>query len=238
MTVGKLRGHTPQIPKDPGPAMDSVREIGATSAVSPQALASVLGIPNGEFTPKVRDSILQLAHEIERLRRDLARTRARLADLAKTADEDMLLPVLNRRAFMRELSRFIALAARHGTASSLLYFDLNGFKTINDQFGHAAGDAALKHFAETVAGQIRETDVLARIGGDEFGIILAHVRYDQALATADRLAALVKERPLPWDGRKISLGCSFGVAELHAGLNADTAIKVADQQMYAQKRAK
>ena len=81
--------------------------------------------------------------------------------------------VLNRRAFAREVSRFVSFAARYGTPATLLYLDLNNFKTVNDTYGHAAGDAVLRHFASLMTRQIRESDVLARLGGDEFGVILA-----------------------------------------------------------------
>jgi diguanylate cyclase (GGDEF)-like protein len=235
MKFGKLEREE-RIAPAPG-VRGSMRAAGA-AAVAPAALASALGIPEAECTPKVRDAVLRLMREIDRLRSELAKTNGRLDDLAQAADQDMLLPVLNRRAFVREISRFVAFAARHGTASSLLYFDLNAFKAVNDDYGHAAGDAALKHFADLIAGQIRETDVLARLGGDEFGVILAHVRRDQALAKAARLVDLVRNQPLIWGGYEIRLDCSFGVFELHAGLNADAAMKQADEQMYAHKRAR
>src|SRR5215467_4687755 len=152
-----------------------------TSSVTPVTVsASVLGIPEAEFTPRVRDAIVTLMHEVDRLRREVEQTRSRLEDLARAADEDMLLPILNRRAFIREVSRFIAFAERHGTPSSLLYFDLDNFKAVNDAHGHAAGDAVLRHFSELIASQIRDTDVLARIGGDEFAVILDHVTLEQA----------------------------------------------------------
>src|SRR5215467_7953058 len=104
-----------------------------TSSVTPvTASASVLGIPEQEFTPRVRDAIMTLMHEVDVLRRELDQTRSRLDDLVKAADQDMLLPILNRRAFVRELSRFIGFAERYGTPSSVVYFDLNNFKHIND----------------------------------------------------------------------------------------------------------
>ena len=71
-------------------------------------------------------------------------------------------------------------ADRYKTSSSLIYIDLNNFKTVNDAHGHAAGDEVLRHIADLILGQIREFDVFARIGGDEFGVILAHVTADQA----------------------------------------------------------
>ena len=214
---------------------------GEASAVSPLkavTAASVLGIPEAEFTPKVRDAIMTLMHEVDRLRHELDETRSRIDDLKRAADEDSLLPVLNRRAFVREVNRFIAFAARHGTPSSLLYFDLNDFKEVNDRFGHAAGDLALKHFVDIIAGQIRETDVLARLGGDEFGVILSHVRREQALTKGASLLKALNDNPFYWDGSAIRLDFSYGALELHAGLNADAAMQKADEQMYAQKRTK
>jgi diguanylate cyclase (GGDEF)-like protein len=209
----------------------------ATSSVAPVvATASVLGIPEAEFTPRVRDAIMTLMHEVDRLRREVEQTRARLEDLAKTADEDMLLPILNRRAFIREVSRFIAFAERHGTPSSLLYFDLDNFKAVNDAYGHAAGDAVLRHFSELIASQIRDTDVLARIGGDEFAVILSHITLDQAKKKGISLSQNLRENPPKWNGEEVKLSFSCGAYELHGGIDPDNAISHADKAMYAEKR--
>ena len=94
--------------------------------------ASVLGIPESEFTPKVRDAIMGLMNEVENLRRELAQTKSRLEDVEKTADQDGMLPLLNRRAFVRELTRYIAFTGRYNTPASLIYFDLNHLKKTND----------------------------------------------------------------------------------------------------------
>ena len=99
-------------------------------AVTPAA--SVLGIPEGEFTPRVRDAIMGLMGEVDTLRRELTQTRARLEEVEKTADQDGMLPLLNRRAFVRELTRYIAFTGRYNTPASLIYFDLNHLKKIND----------------------------------------------------------------------------------------------------------
>ncbi len=98
--------------------------------------------------------------------------------MEKTADQDQLLPLLNRRAFVRELTRYIAFTGRYNTPASLIYFDLNHFKQINDTHGHAGGDAALEHFAETLLSHVRDSDCVGRLGGDEFGVLLTHA--DQA----------------------------------------------------------
>ena len=207
------------------------------SSVTPVTVsASVLGIPEAEFTPRVRDAIVTLMHEVDRLRREVEKTRARLEDLARAADEDMLLPILNRRAFIREVSRFIAFAERHGTPSSLLYFDLDNFKAVNDAYGHAAGDAVLRHFSELIQSQIRDTDVLARIGGDEFAVILDHVTLEQATKKGISLSQKLRENPPIWDGKEVEVSFSCGAYELHAGIDPDNAISHADKAMYAEKR--
>jgi diguanylate cyclase (GGDEF)-like protein len=214
----------------------AVADAPISEAAAIGAEASVLGIPEEEFTPRVRDAIILLMQEVDRLRREVAQTRERLEDLARAADQDMLLPILNRRAFVREITRFIAFAERYGTPSSVLYFDLDGFKTVNDIHGHAAGDAVLRHFAGLVAAHIRESDVLARLGGDEFGVILAHVTAEQAARKGATLAEALRNDPPVWEDKTIHLDFSYGVYELRAGENADSAIKEADRAMYAQKR--
>ena len=209
----------------------------APSVAPPAVAASVLGIPEAEFTPRVRDAIMTLMHEVGRLRQEVEQTRLRLEEMARAADQDMLLPILNRRAFVREISRFIAFAERYGTPSSLLYFDLDDFKTVNDAHGHAAGDYVLKHFADLLTSQIRDSDVLARIGGDEFAVLLAHVTLDQATKKGASLSQILRNQLPVWHGETINLSFSCGVYELHAGTSADIAIAHADRAMYEQKRS-
>jgi diguanylate cyclase (GGDEF)-like protein len=207
------------------------------TSIEPVANASVLGIPENEFTPRVRDAIMTLMSEVDVLRRELEQTRSRLEDVEKTADQDHLLPLLNRRAFVRELTRHIALTNRYGTPASLVYFDLNDFKSVNDTLGHAGGDAVLRHFSETLLNQVRDSDVVGRLGGDEFGILLTHANQDQAHKKADQLADTLRNRPLDWNGNSLSVSFSYGAFELRGGENADSAMARADEAMYAHKRA-
>jgi diguanylate cyclase (GGDEF)-like protein len=214
-------------------AADNVTPIRAPDSV----VASIYGIPDAEFTPSVQGAVMKLMGEAETLRTELQQMRVRLEQVEQAADQDQLLPILNRRAFVRELSRHIAFATRYATPSSLIYFDLDGFKSINDTYSHAAGDAALSHFADTLLAHVRESDVVGRLGGDEFGIILAHTDQTQAHSKATSLAKTLKASPALWRGRSIQVGFSYGAFELLAGDDADNAMQRADEAMYANKRA-
>ncbi len=209
------------------------------SVAAPQpvsATASVLGIPEAEFTPKVRDAIMTLMGEVDALRQELQKTRERLEQVERTADQDHLLPLLNRRAFVRELTRYIAFAGRYGTPVTLLYFDLDGFKQVNDTYSHAAGDAVLAHFADTLLSQTRDSDVVGRLGGDEFGVLLSHADAALGRKKADVLAEKLKNSPTMWQGKPIPIAFSYGAFELKGDDTPDLAMARADEAMYAHKR--
>jgi diguanylate cyclase (GGDEF)-like protein len=199
--------------------------------------ASVLGIPEAEFTPRVRDAIMGLMSEVDNLRRELNQTRARLEDMEKAADQDGMLPLLNRRAFVRELTRYIAITGRYNTPASLIYFDLNHLKKTNDTHGHAAGDAVLHHFADVLVKHVRDSDCVGRLGGDEFGVLLSHANQEKALKKADALAAALQASPTQWNGQTIPVSFAYGAFELKPDDNPDVAMARADQAMYEQKKA-
>lgn len=198
-------------------------------------VTAVLGIPESEFTPRVRDAIMRLMAEVDRLRQELHQTRHRLEESETLADRDPLLPILNRRAFVREMSRIMSFAERYDLPASLLYFDLDGFKAINDTYGHATGDAALAHVSSILIESTRESDVVGRLGGDEFGVILAKAGVEDAVAKADALAEIIRSRPLAVEGATITISCAHGATTFQAGENATEAIAKADRAMYAQK---
>jgi diguanylate cyclase (GGDEF)-like protein len=202
----------------------------------PGATASVLGIPEAEFTPRVRDAIMTLMGEVDNLRKELQQTREHLEEVERTADQDDLLPLLNRRAFVRELTRYIAFAGRYGTPATLIYFDLDGFKLVNDTYGHAGGDAVLAHFAQTLLDHVRDSDVVGRLGGDEFGVLLSHANEEQGRKKADLLAEKLRASPTLWNGKQIPTAFSYGAFELKPGDTADLAMARADEAMYVHKR--
>src|SRR3954468_22340293 len=176
----------------------------------PAVPAAVLEIPEAEFTPRVHDAVMGLMRELDDLRRELDQTRQRLQEVEKAADQDYLLPMRNRRAFVRELTRYIAFTGRYNTPAALIYFDMNQLKKINDTHGHAAGDAVLTHFSEVLLAHVRDSDCVARLGGDEFAILLSHADEIQALKKADHLAEVLSESPTVWNGITIPVSFSYG----------------------------
>src|SRR6476661_8866954 len=129
----------------------------------------------------------RLIEEISALRGKVARLQERVEQLDQLAHRDSLIDLPNRRGFMRELERLIARVDRYGINAAMLFVDVDGLKMINDTFGHRAGDEALIQVANLLAKGVRHSDVVARIGGDEFGILLEASDEAAAHETAARL---------------------------------------------------
>lgn len=234
--AGVGRGGRPEAPASSAAGAAAEPAVAGAPARSVADVATFLGIPDGDLTPKVRDGIARLIEEVDRLRRDLDTRDQRIAYLEQLADEDPLAPVLNRRAFVRELGRMVAFAERYGTPSSVLYFDLNGLKAINDRWGHAAGDAALAHVADVLLRHTRGTDVVGRLGGDEFGVILVQADDAAAAAKSAELAGAIAGSPLDWHGDALTVSTAVGSFAFDGGEPAHTVLSRADRAMYDQKR--
>ena len=174
-----------------------------------------------------------LAHENAALRARVAALEERLALAEHLADQDSLTPLANRRAFFRAVERAVAQCARHATPSALLFVDVDGMKHINDEHGHAAGDAALIHIAWLLREKVRAGDTVARLGGDEFGVLLEHTNADAAAEKAAGLRAAIGARPLD-DG--IPLSVAIGVTAIGPTDTPEAALARADQGMYRVKR--
>ena len=218
-----------------GMATRAAGRAGKASSARAADLTAVKGIPEAEFTPKVRDAIVALMHEVAQLRDELQRYKSRVADLERLADMDALVEIPNRRAFVRELARTMSYSERYGASASLLYFDLNGFKEINDTHGHAAGDAALRYVARVLMDNVRESDVVGRLGGDEFGVILAQADEAHARVKAESLAATIGAKRLSWSGKRLRIRLAYGVYALKPGEDPGSALAAADRAMYSHK---
>lgn len=220
-----------------GKASSSASPSAAQSAGAARDTASIMGVPEAELTPNVQRALLTLMGEVDQLRKETEALRAKIRDLESLADRDVFLPVLNRRAFLREVSKALALAERHDAPSALIYLDLNGFKAINDTHGHAAGDTALAQVAELIAAHVRETDAVGRLGGDEFGVVLTLTPAASAEAKAAELAETIAATPILHEGVELTLGAAWGVRALERGVDVETAMAEADAAMYARKTA-
>jgi diguanylate cyclase (GGDEF)-like protein len=182
-----------------------------------------------------RAMIMRLAAEVDALAAELKASRARISDLEARVDIDPLTDVLNRRGFERELKRSLAYIKRYGTSASLVFIDLDGFKPVNDRHGHAAGDAVLKAVAAALVHNVRASDVVARIGGDEFAALLWNVNASAASIKAAALEAAVYATPVRWGSSTLVVGASAGVAPLGALDSAHDVLARADAAMYVRK---
>lgn len=187
--------------------------------------------PDGEVSAEARAVLAGLADQNALLRASLAEARERLEEAERVADADTLTPLPNRRRFIRELERVVAQTNRHGTQAAVLYIDLECLKAVNDQHGHFAGDAALIHVGRLLGGLIRTTDLAARIGGDEFALILDHLDHNSAIETADRIARYIAAVPLDLGGKQVTLTASVGVATVIAGDTVDDVLRRADRNI-------
>lgn len=218
------------------------RALTQAGAAVPAAAAAkadtveILGVPEAEMTPAVRAAIQTLLAELDDLRGEVGRLKARLAQAEDAADRDSLTPLLNRRAFLRELNRVRTFAQRYGAPASLVYFDLDGFKAVNDRYGHPAGDAALKAVAERLIAHVRESDVVGRMGGDEFALVLVQADQATAEAKAAALAEAIEREPLRFGEWTAPTHLSYGVREITAGEPAEDLIAGADRAMFTAKR--
>ena len=177
-----------------------------------------------------------LREEVERLTAELARAREEAATLEALAHEDALTGLLNRRGFLRELSRAIAFRTRYGNPVALVVADLDRLKPINDGLGHQAGDDALRHVAGLLRRNLRASDSIGRIGGDEFALAVWQIDEDAARRKARALQAALAASPLQHGGRPIAVEASFGAVALAPGDTPEAALARADALLYDQKR--
>ncbi len=217
-------------------ARRALDQAGTAAAHEPTDILNLAGLSESELTPKIRDAILTLIAEVDALRRELGEARQRIGYLERLADEDTLMPIANRRAFVRELTRMMSFAQRYSTPSSIVYFDINDLKQINDRHSHAAGDAALLQVARVLIDNVRNTDVVGRLGGDELGVLLVQTDETLAQQKAAQLAQAVAAKPLLWQGKEIALSVAYGIYSFNGAEKAGDALDAADRAMYEAKR--
>lgn len=165
---------------------------------------------------------------------DISDRKRRESRLEHLVDHDHLTGLLNSRSFGRALEHESKSSARYGDTGAVLLLDLDHFKSVNDQFGHKAGDDVLKSIAETLLGRVRETDIVARLGGDEFGIILPRVDGERAIVVADGIVQAVRDQTARSAELQIVVTASVGIA-MFDGQSSAQILAAADLAMYEAK---
>jgi diguanylate cyclase (GGDEF)-like protein len=166
-----------------------------------------------------------------RLEDELLEAQSRLQELANT---DALTGLVNRRGFTEIATHDLKLAKRYGHKTSLIIFDLDHFKMVNDTHGHAMGDEVLAAIGRQCLGIMRDVDTLARWGGEEFAVLMPQTDLTGARQTAERLRVMISEFK-PVQGMDIRTTASFGVAELNGG-SFEGMVERADSCLYQAKR--
>ncbi len=193
-------------------------------------IPAIFGIAPEEITPQVKEAFIKFAREIDRLE-------TKVHELEIMADEDPLVPVMNRRAFERELTRTIAYSARYHAKACLVFFDIDDFKAVNDRFGHAAGDLVLHHISRLLVENTRKSDIVGRIGGDEFAVVLMQSDTANAAAKTRQLVKLLGNTPVLGIKSSFSLHLSAGIAAIEPEDSVQSIMARADRDMYANKTA-
>ena len=182
------------------------------------------------------DRIRELEVQVAILRRELLSLRIANAELERVVERDTLTPLYNRRYLINAVNNRLKRLGRYGTRSILVFVDVDGLKSINDTQGHCAGDFALVHIATLLSANVRATDIVARIGGDEFALILEELTREEAVAKLEGLRRVIADTPCEFSGTTLSLGASFGMAVMMDSDTDESLVARADADMYAQKR--
>ena len=168
--------------------------------------------------------------------RDVSHERKLTQQLSWYASHDTLTGLMNRREFEHQIAAALHSAKHEAHTHALLYIDLDQFKVVNDTCGHSAGDVLLQLLAKMLQTQMRDSDVLARLGGDELGVLLPHCPPNQAMLIADQLRQSIKNFRFVWDSRSFEIGASIGLVEInHDSKSMTDLLMAADQACYLAK---
>jgi diguanylate cyclase (GGDEF)-like protein len=160
----------------------------------------------------------------------------RMRDLQRQASQDPLTGLKNRRRFEEDLRTELARSRRQGTSGALMTLDLDNFKQVNDTLGHPVGDRVIEEIAGVLGGRTRETDVLARIGGDEFAIVLPNCGEEEAQRVGETIATAVREHvPQPSGVPQITVSVGIAMFGARTERSIESLIAEADRAMYGAK---
>ena len=172
------------------------------------------------------------------LERENARLRMRITELERLVSTDTLTPLFNQRHFIEELDRWCWRAHRYGGTYGLLFCDVDRLKAVNDIQGHSFGDDVLRGMAKALLGAVRKSDIVSRVGGDEFTVLLDSISVEQLAEKTASMRALFSEFPIKTNGPTLNVSVSVGSVLIESGSKANEVLDAADQAMYVHKRSK
>jgi diguanylate cyclase (GGDEF)-like protein len=219
---------------------DLHRDVGRHKEQLAAAGTSLMGMPPGDVeraVARIIEANAWLQDQLLTAQATIKHQQSELEQHILEAHSDGLTGIGNRRAFDLELARRLALWQRYGTQFSVLLFDIDRFKDVNDQHGHPAGDAVLRATAKVIRDSLREVDFAARYGGEEFAVILPDTDHRGALMAGDRVRKAIAAAQIPWDDKKLSITVSVGIAGLSLRDDAAALMRRADEALYISKRA-
>jgi diguanylate cyclase (GGDEF)-like protein len=190
---------------------------------------------NRRFEKELEKAQDELERRVIERTAELMEANRRLNELSIT---DGLTGLSNQRYFLRELETEFGKALRYGRSLALLLFDIDHFKDVNDRYGHPCGDHVLKNVAALLKGCLRNSDIAARCGGDEFAVILPETNKSKAAEVAEKLRRHLEKSRSAWNGDSFSITCSIGVAAVSdRGIgNWNALLESADRSLYRAKR--
>ncbi len=181
----------------------------------------------------LRRTVRRRTEDLHTTIRDLEAANRELERLARL---DSMTGIPNRQSFYEQSALEIERFKRYGRPLSLILFDIDGFKQINDQLGHIEGDAVLRSFAQDLTSRLRAADVFARLGGDEFVALLPETEEKEAITVAERVLRELQQRAFDHGGQSLTLSFSAGVAEFANDNSIDNWIRRADTRLYRSKQ--
>ncbi len=174
----------------------------------------------------------------EALLAEIIRLRAYVKELELAADSDSLTPVYNRRAFLRELVRAQSVYQRHNIPTSLILFDLDGFRSINERFGHVMGDELLIEVGHKLQTNVRDCDLVARLNSDDFTVLLFNCEIDDAKDKADRLSRILETVGVDMPSNSLHLTASWGATPVVSGITPERILMTVNENLSRKKRLK
>ena len=200
-------------------------------------VAFIMGIPAAELTAKVQEALSIINAEFDRVRGELDHIKDHVHYLEELTDRHPFLPVMSRRALLRELSRVLTRAESTGTNSSFLYLSITNVEDIKRTWGRLAGEAALAHAVTVLRESLRGSDFIGGLEGNDLGLILTVTEDAPAVEKTHEMVATLTGRPFEWQGNTIRLAVARGLHSFAAGESVDDILEAADRNRRARDSA-